>query len=139
LLIYLLFWNNICRVTLFTQPFFPILFTKPFFHDANYGACYHLSLFFSPLLFSQKIKKADKQTLSDLETHIRFLADDKLEGRRAGTRGEQLAAQYISEAFQKEGLSMGEDRSWLQPFDIDEGRQVDSNARFAIDKNELVR
>ncbi len=112
--------------------------TKPFFPMRITALAISFTFFFSSI-FSQKIKKADKLTLSDLETHIRFLADDKLEGRRAGTRGEELAAQYISEAFQKEGLSMIEDRSWLQPFDIDDGRQVDSNALFAIDKNELVR
>jgi aminopeptidase YwaD len=134
---YLLFWNNICRVTLFAQPFFPILFIKCFFHMRITALAIIIALFFTSA-FSQKIKKADKQTLSDLETHIRFLADDKLEGRRAGTKGEQMAAQYISEAFQKEGLSMGEDHSWLQPFDIDEGRQVDSNTRFTIDKNVLI-
>lgn len=31
--------------------------------------------------FSQKLKKADKAVLSNLEAHIKFLSDDKLEGR----------------------------------------------------------
>ena len=35
--------------------------------------------------------KADKVTLANLQAHIQYLADDKLEGRRTGTAGELLA------------------------------------------------
>ena len=45
---------------------------------------------------AQKLKKADKLILSNLEKHIAYLSDDLLEGRRMGTRGEQLAYEYIS-------------------------------------------
>jgi hypothetical protein len=38
-------------------------------------------------VFGQKLKKADKQIVDALKSHIYFLADDKLEGRRAGTPG----------------------------------------------------
>ena len=37
---------------------------------------------------AQKLKKEDKLTLANLKTHIAYLADDKLEGRRAGSNGE---------------------------------------------------
>ena len=35
----------------------------------------------SQFVFAQKIKKADKIILTNLQTHIAYLADDKLEGR----------------------------------------------------------
>ncbi|HLK26956.1 MAG TPA: M20/M25/M40 family metallo-hydrolase [Puia sp.] len=94
-------------------------------------------LVFASSAFSQKLKKADKAILANLETHIRFLADDKLEGRRAGTNGEKLASDYISSEFQKAGLEMIEDKSWLQPFDIDDGKQIDYTTNFTVNNNEL--
>lgn len=54
-----------------------------------------------------------------LRAHIRYLADDLLEGRGPATRGDRLAQAYI--ATQMEGLGLepaGPDGSWFQPFDI---------------------
>ena len=96
-----------------------------------------LSIF--PSAISQNLKKADKVTLGNLQDEVRFLADDKLEGRRAGTAGEKLASDYIISAFQKLNLQpMGEHGSWLQPFEINEGRQVDSTSHFIINSRELI-
>jgi Zn-dependent M28 family amino/carboxypeptidase len=39
-----------------------------------------------------------------LRAHLRFLADDALEGRRPGTRGGELAAKYIAAQFERLGL-----------------------------------
>jgi hypothetical protein len=36
--------------------------------------------------------------------HLKFLADDALEGRRPGTRGGELAAKYIAAQFERLGL-----------------------------------
>ena len=38
------------------------------------------TLLISSFAFSQKLKKADKQILTGLQTHIGYLADDRLEG-----------------------------------------------------------
>ena len=45
----------------------------------------------------------DIDTLA-LRAHTRFLADDALEGRGTGTRGERVAAAYIASALQRLGL-----------------------------------
>jgi aminopeptidase YwaD len=87
--------------------------------------------------FTQKLKKADKIILTNLETHIHFLADDKLEGRRAGTRGEKMAGNYISAEFHNAGIEMIEDKTWFQPFEIDDGKQIDNTTQFSINNNEL--
>jgi Zn-dependent M28 family amino/carboxypeptidase len=50
-----------------------------------------------------------------LEAHVRFLADDKLEGRGTGTRGYDKAAQYVAEQMQALGLEPGGDGGYLQP------------------------
>src|SRR5690554_1363121 len=39
-----------------------------------------------------------------LRAHIRFLADDLLEGRDPGTRGGEMAAHYIATQFERAGL-----------------------------------
>ncbi|MBS1918091.1 MAG: M20/M25/M40 family metallo-hydrolase [Bacteroidetes bacterium] len=100
-----------------------------------------LALFVLPAFFqfaiAQKLKKADKVILINLETHIRFLADDKLEGRRAGTAGEKLAGDYISVEFQKAGLQPRGQNSWFQPFVIDDGKQITSATHFSINNVEL--
>jgi hypothetical protein len=44
-----------------------------------------------------------------LEADLRFLADDLLEGREAGTRGYDLAALYVAERFRALGLQPGGD------------------------------
>ncbi|HVW61022.1 MAG TPA: M20/M25/M40 family metallo-hydrolase [Puia sp.] len=90
-------------------------------------------------LTAQKLKKADKITLANLETHIRFLADDKLEGRRTGTPGEQSAGDYISISFSRSGLQpRGDHNGWKQAFEIDEGRGISGETSFMIDDNPLV-
>lgn len=43
-------------------------------------------------------------TRTEIETHTRFLASDALQGRRTGEPGNDQAAQYIAEQFQKLGL-----------------------------------
>jgi hypothetical protein len=90
------------------------------------------------LAFPQKLKKADKAILSNLQAHVSFLADDKLEGRRAGTNGEKLAGEYISQQFQKAGLQpKGENNTWFQTFDIYDGKQVNPSTHFIINGNDL--
>ena len=41
---------------------------------------------------------------SAIEAHIRYLADDLMEGREAGTRGYDLAAAYVASQFRLLGL-----------------------------------
>ena len=42
-----------------------------------------------------------------IEAHIRFLADDQMEGREAGTRGYALATNYVEAQFRLIGLEPG--------------------------------
>ncbi len=87
---------------------------------------------------AQKLKKADKAIVGNLQTHISYLAADKLEGRRAGSEGEKLAGEYISNAFQQAGLQpKGERGSWLQVFEINDGKQVGRSTLFIINGHDL--
>ena len=73
---------------------------------------------------AQKLNKADKLTSANLKTHVMFLADDKLEGRRTGTKGEELAYQYISKYFETNGLLPKGTNGYLQTFEVNEGKQI---------------
>ena len=86
---------------------------------------------------SQKLKKSDQLTLTNLQNHIHFLADDKLEGRRAGTKGEELAMDYISDQFKQIGLRPKGTEGYYQNFDINEGKQVNPETHFIINEKEL--
>lgn len=58
----------------------------------------------------------EKQTITSLKKHITTLASDKFEGRETGTKGEQLAYDYISSQFKEIGLVPKGENKYLQPF-----------------------
>jgi len=99
-----------------------------------------LSLILSPAFLTsfaqfstKKLKKPDKITLSNLEAHVHYLADDKLEGRRTGSPGETAASDYISSEFARAGLkARGDNNGWLQAFSIDQGRTVSEGSFFSV-------
>ena len=60
-----------------------------------------------------------------LRTHIEYLASDKLEGRRTGSPGANLAAEYISREFSRYGLrrSIGRDLPGMSILEADSPRR----------------
>ena len=48
----------------------------------------------------------DSETTGALKTHIRSLSASHLEGRKAGTEGERLAADYVRQAFKDSGVDV---------------------------------
>ncbi len=74
----------------------------------------------SCVLMAQAIPPALKaaETAIDgekIRAHVRFLADDLLEGRGPGLRGGELAAKYIATQFALYGLKPGgDDGTYLQ-------------------------
>jgi len=87
---------------------------------------------------AQKIKKEDKQLISNLQKHIGILASDSLEGRRAGTPGEQKASAYINNEFKNIGLLPKGTSGYYQPFEIDEGKQIGSATRLVVGGQPLL-
>ena len=62
-------------------------------------------------------KAMESVTTEELRKHAEFLADDTLEGREAGSRGGQAAANYLTKEFARLGLAAaGENRSYFQGF-----------------------
>jgi Zn-dependent M28 family amino/carboxypeptidase len=73
-----------------------------------------------PTAFSAREKSAARHiTAAAIAAHVRFLADDLLEGRAPASRGSELALRYIAAQFERLGLQpAGDDGGWLQRFDI---------------------
>ena len=89
-------------------------------------------------VFSQKLKKSDRQIVQNLKNNIEFFADDKLEGRRAGTNGEKIAADYIVSRFKAAGLApRGDKAGYLQSFEIKDGKQINQTTVFSVNGNKL--
>lgn len=87
---------------------------------------------------TQKIAKPDTQALNNLKAHIQYLADDKLEGRRTGTNGEKLAMEYISNQFKEIGLAPKGSEGYYQPFEVNDGKQIDNTTTCIINGTTLT-
>jgi aminopeptidase YwaD len=96
-------------------------------------------LLLSPIgLLAQKLKKADKILIQNLTNHIKFLASDELEGRRAGTMGEQKAVDYIIGQYQGLAIQPMGDNGFIQKFTIDEGKKFAANGFLKVNDQQAV-
>jgi Predicted aminopeptidases len=86
---------------------------------------------------AQKLRKDEKKLISNLEQHIKYLSDDKLEGRRSGSPGEAAAADYIDREFNLYGLSPKGINGYAQTFTIDDGRKIGEHTELLLDHNRL--
>jgi Zn-dependent M28 family amino/carboxypeptidase len=68
-----------------------------------------------------------------IRAHVRFLASDLLEGRGPGTRGGQLAAEYIATQFALSGVRpAGEDGDYFQKVPLIAVHTVEDQTSFAF-------
>ena len=80
-----------------------------------------------------------------IEAHVTFLAHDLLEGRETGTRGYELAANYVAAQFRAFGLEpAGDEGEYLQWFSLRRFRTVPDASRLVLvdgsgRETELVR
>lgn len=89
-------------------------------------------------LLAQKLSKADKLLIQNLKGHIQFLASDELEGRRAGTPGEQKAIHYIVEQYQGLSIQPMGTNGFIQDFKIDEGKRFANDAFVKINNQQAI-
>ncbi len=71
-------------------------------------------------------------TEQDLMFHIGWLADDKLNGRLAGTKDEFITAEKISHLFEQNGLG-NFNNSCLQPFEFTSGSTAAEGSNIIVD------
>jgi aminopeptidase YwaD len=66
-----------------------------------------LSLAFATAFAQHQVTTQVVPSVERLRAHINYLASDKLEGRRTGSEGANLAAEYIAKEFSRYGLQRG--------------------------------
>ena len=65
--------------------------------------------------------------------HVRYLADDRLEGRSVGTEGARCAARYVAAHFESIGLEpAGGEGNYFQSFPIRNGSELGSVNRLSV-------
>ncbi|HTH54169.1 MAG TPA: hypothetical protein VL495_09470, partial [Edaphobacter sp.] len=68
-----------------------------------------------------------------IRAHVKFLSDDLLEGRGPGTRGGEIAAQYIATQFALYGLKPGGDNgSYLQQVNFVGTKTIPDKTHFSL-------
>ncbi|MFW2478070.1 MAG: hypothetical protein ACN4EP_14210, partial [Sediminibacterium sp.] len=82
-------------------------------------------------------EKANAVMVDNLKKHVSYLADDQLEGRLTGSKGEELAAQYIIKQYELIGISPKGSKGYEQSFEINEGKQIDPATSFIADEKPL--
>ena len=102
-----------------------------------FSKAFLITVIFSACSSPKNISKTDTQTLYNLKAHIQYLADDKLEGRRTGTNGEELAMQYIINQFKTIGLTPKGTEYYPQSFVVNDGKQIDSVTELIINGSKL--
>uniref|UniRef100_UPI004048D199 M28 family peptidase n=1 Tax=Algoriphagus sp. TaxID=1872435 RepID=UPI004048D199 len=75
-------------------------------------------LVFGILLGSCQGPPTDEKLISSLKRDLTFLAADDLEGRAIGTIGEQKAAEYLAQEFEKLGLKPMGTNGFFQEFTV---------------------
>jgi Peptidase family M28/PA domain len=87
-----------------------------------------------------KAEKAavDRVTAAEISGHLRFLADDLLEGRMPGTRGSHLAIAYIAAQLEAFGLSPGVHLD-AHPGTVSGSPAADGAARSFLQRVPLLR
>src|SRR5687768_10744675 len=70
------------------------------------------------VVFSASSFAAENPARNRIEAHVRFLADDLLEGRASPSRGLDVAAQYLAASLRASGWRPANGDSYLQPFTL---------------------
>jgi hypothetical protein len=86
-----------------------------------------------------KISKTTDATVDNLKKHIQYLADDKLEGRRTGTKGEELAMDYIISQFKEIGLQPKGTEYYPQSFEVNDGKAMSGVTYLIINGDTLEK
>jgi len=79
---------------------------------------------------------AEQIAANSVRSHVEFLADDRLEGRDTGSRGHEIAAQYVASRFREMGLEPGGSAgSWFQQVPLRRATTVQSSPVITLTLN----
>jgi len=93
----------------------------------------------STALEAQHCPQLGPQAITGLAEHIRYLSSDDLAGRSPGTKGERMAAEYISQKFAEIGLVPAGVDHWFEPFQVADWAVVGQGNKLVVGGVELTR
>lgn len=88
------------------------------YFSSKFGLIQLVLALFSMQLNAQVLPKSEADILQSLEHNLSYLADDHLEGRLLGSRGEKLAYDFIVENFQSLNILPKGEQGFIQTFQI---------------------
>lgn len=86
-------------------------------------------VFFGFVLSVAALGAADAQSWW---AHVKFLADDSLEGRDSGSAGHRKAAAYVAAEFKRAGLEPGSAAGYIQPVKFRSRKIVEDKSSLAL-------
>lgn len=88
--------------------------------------------------FAQKLKRADRTIVSNIQAHVKSLGGNNSSEYQAGSASEKAAGEYIGRHFAKAGLKpMGDSNGWFQQFPIYDGKEIKKGTSLTINGNKL--
>jgi aminopeptidase YwaD len=104
---------------------------------SNFSWLYIILIFC--FLSNSEVTSQNSRSLIQIEKTIKYLASEELEGRRAGEKGDSLAAEYIRYQFNKAGLELLFDNGF-QSFSLVSSVEIgDNNYLYVRDKKYEVK
>jgi Zn-dependent M28 family amino/carboxypeptidase len=89
-----------------------------------------------PVDTSKDIAPADAEGAQRIRADVVYLADDKLEGRETGTRGYEMAADYVAKRFADIGLKpAGENGGYFQIVPLLKATREAEGAQLTVKRN----
>jgi hypothetical protein len=84
-------------------------------------------------VLGQECYPVDYNQVKSIQLDVEFLSDDKLEGRAPGTKGIDLARDYIAKRLSRSGvLPAGESNTYYQQFKVPEPVLVDAKKTYIV-------
>ena len=81
-----------------------------------------------------------QESLENITETVTFLSDDRLEGRATGSKGEEIAANYIATKYASIGLQpAGENKGYYQVFEFTAGKEAGPANYIEIPNSELMK
>lgn len=78
------------------------------------------------------VPSLSEEEIKQLRNDVSALSSEKMEGRKAGTRGEQLAAEYIEKRMQALGIVPPIGKSYRRPFKFPVGREISPESKITV-------
>src|SRR6187549_31408 len=81
---------------------------------------------------TKQITLSDTDLKTNLKKHISTLASDEYMGRETGTKGEELAMNYIITQFKEAGLKPKGEKKFVQEFPFTEGANIGPGTQLYV-------